>query len=62
MNSKVEKVKAGYSSLEYDERKEIREFIEEFEKKEYKEKRWINEDLKKSLGPISSAGCPCCGN
>ena len=61
MKEKVEQVKIAYSDLSWDERKEIRDFIENFEKKEYSEKRVINEQLRKSLGPINSGKCEWCG-
>ena len=61
MNEKLISVKIGYSDLDWDERKEIRDFIEEFERKEYSDKRELNEGLRKSLGPINSATCPVCG-
>jgi hypothetical protein len=61
MKEKVELVKIAYSDLSWEERKEIRDFIENFEKKEYSEKRVINEQLRKSLGPINSGKCDWCG-
>lgn len=61
MNHQVERVKLLYSELGIDERKEIREFIRKFEDVFYDEKKVIREDLKKSLGPLSSAKCECCG-
>lgn len=61
MNKKLISVKIAYSDLDLNERKEIRDFIEEFEKKEYSDKRSLNESLRKSLGPINSATCPVCG-
>ncbi len=61
MNKKVTSIKIAYSDLGSDERKEIRDFIEEFEKKEYSDRRILNESLRKSLGPINSATCPVCG-
>lgn len=61
MNDAVKKVKLGYSSLDRSEREEVRRFIKEFEDEDFSEKRSINEELRKSLGPINSAECPCCG-
>lgn len=54
-------MKIAYSDLSWEERKEIRDFIENFEKKEYSEKRIINEQLRKSLYPINSGKCDWCG-
>ncbi|MEB2774605.1 hypothetical protein SYJ56_04765 [Algoriphagus sp. D3-2-R+10] len=61
MKIDVDKVKLLYSELGIDERKEVREFIQEYEGKFYDEKKRLNEDLRKSLGPLSSAKCAYCG-
>lgn len=61
MKEKITKIKIAYSQLDWEERKEIRDFIEDFEKKEYSEKIDLNESLKRSLGPINSDVCPFCG-
>jgi hypothetical protein len=62
----LEKVKLGYMQLDSYDRGEVKKFIEEYEKKSADQK--INESKlfsdrvrNKSLGPTSSATCPCCG-
>lgn len=50
-----------YSNMDYDKRRAVREFIKEFEDKEYLEKRQINEELRKGLGPLMSGRCEYCG-
>ena len=47
--------------MDYYNRKAIRDFIKDYEDKEYKEKRGIEEGLNRSLGPTSDMKCPCCG-
>ena len=61
MNEKIERIKLIYSELGIEERKEIREFIREYEDVFYDDKKKMKEDLRKSLGPLSSAICPYCG-
>jgi hypothetical protein len=61
MKNETERVKLLYSELGIDERKEVRDFIKEYEEKYYDEKKRLNEDLRKSLGPVSSAKCAYCG-
>lgn len=61
MNKKKDLVKKGYTELDYDSRKEIREFITDFEKKDFSERKLIKESVQKSLGPTSNSPCPCCG-
>lgn len=60
MDKKVYYVIKGYSKLDYKERQQVREFIEDFEKKEYADREPLVESIQKSLGPTSSV-CPCCG-
>lgn len=60
MDKKVYYVIKGYSELTYGERTQVREFIEDFEKKEYGERKPLVEAIQKSLGPTSTI-CPCCG-
>lgn len=62
----IDKIKQGYASLEYSiERTEIKKFIDEFDKANEDTKKNLLENLSKitnkSLGPLSSSGCPCCG-
>jgi len=62
----LELVKSGYTALDDYDRGKIREFINDFEQKSDTLKKGINEAFNKSvrnkaLGPLSSAGCPCCG-
>ena len=61
MNEKVYKVIKGYSNLSYTERKEVREFIEKYEKEEFKEREPLVKALSESVGPIHQDTCPCCG-
>jgi hypothetical protein len=66
MGQELEKVKSGYAVLDDYDRQKVREFIQEFEAKSGFEKKAINERFgkeirNKSLGPTSSANCPCCG-
>ncbi len=65
MNKKLELIKQLYSDLSYDERSQIREFINDFEKKSYDEKTEIKKSIKESfnkyLGPTMSNSCPLCG-
>ncbi len=60
MDKKIYYVIKGYSELDYDGRKQVREFIENFEKGEYDDRKPLVESIQKSLGPTSSV-CPCCG-
>ncbi|HSZ25476.1 MAG TPA: hypothetical protein VK766_07160 [Cytophagaceae bacterium] len=62
----LEKVKSGYMQLDAYDRGEVRKFIEEFEKKpdvqKITESKSFSDRIKnRSLGPTSSATCPCCG-
>ena len=61
MNQKTYKVIKGYSELEYSERKEVRDFIEKYEQKEYGDKKPLIKSLSESVGPIDQNSCPCCG-
>jgi hypothetical protein len=61
MEELVKRLAKVYSELNYENRKAMRDFIDDFEKKEYSEKRDINESLKRSLGPLMSNVCPYCG-
>lgn len=61
MDEKVKRLARVYSELDWSERKAVREFIEDFERKEISGKRAINESLNKSLGPLMTNACPYCG-
>ena len=61
MVQKVYKVIKGYSELDYDQRKEVREYIAKYEETPPENRIVKLESLQKSLGPISSGTCPCCG-
>lgn len=61
MDEKAKRLLKVYSELDWDSRKEVRDFILDFEKKEYSEKREINESFKRSLGPMMTDTCPYCG-
>lgn len=61
MDDKIKRLLKVYSELDYDRRKAVREFITNFETKEYPEKKSISETLNKSLGPLMSNSCPYCG-
>lgn len=61
MDEKVKRLLKVYTELDYSQRKELREFIENYEKKEYKDKQAINESLNKSLGPLMTNVCSYCG-
>jgi len=61
MDKKTFLVIIGYSKLDYDSRKEVRNFIEKFEKEEYSDRKPLVESFSKSLGPTQSDTCPCCG-
>jgi len=60
MDKKTFYVIKGYSELDYDGRKEVREFIDNYEKKAGGERKPLVESIQRSLGPTSSI-CPCCG-
>jgi hypothetical protein len=61
MNEKSYKVVKGYSELDYSERKEVREFIEQYERKEFEDRKPLIRSLSESVGPIDQNCCPCCG-
>ena len=61
MDKKVYRVIKGYSELSYEQRKEVREQIKEFEEEEFSKRKYLIESLQKSLGPVSQDVCPCCG-
>ena len=61
MDKKVYQVIKGYSELEYSQRKEVREYIEKYEKEEFTRRKPLVESLGRSLGPVSQDTCPCCG-
>ena len=61
MDKNVYRVINGYSKLSYEQRKEVRGRIDEYEKAELDKRRPLMESLQKSLslGPISQEPCPC---
>ena len=61
MDEKVYRVIKGYSELSYEQRREVREQIEKFEREEFGKRKLLIESLQKSLGPINQDICPCCG-
>jgi len=61
MDEKVYRVIKGYSELSSEQRKEVREQIEKFEREEFGKRKFLIESLQKSLGPVSQDVCPCCG-
>jgi hypothetical protein len=61
MNEKIYKVVKGYSELEYSERKEVRDFIEQYERKGFEDRKPLIKSLSDSVGPIDQNSCPCCG-
>ncbi|WCM43608.1 hypothetical protein MG290_14780 (plasmid) [Flavobacterium sp. CBA20B-1] len=61
MDEKVKRLLKVYSELAPSERKEVRDFIDDFERKSFLEKRSANESLNKSLGPLLTNSCVCCG-
>jgi hypothetical protein len=60
MNEKVKKLFLIYAELDFEERKQVRELIQQFEGKSPPERRIFREGLSKSLGPTNSK-CPYCG-
>lgn len=61
MKKETVKVIKGYSELTYDERREVREFIEKYERKDYDDRKPEIRSLCESVGPLDSGACPCCG-
>lgn len=61
MEEKVKRLVKVYSELDWNSRKAVRDFIDDFEKKDIIEKGSINESLKRSLGPLMTNVCPYCG-
>jgi len=51
----------AFANLSYSEREEILKEFEQYMDMTFREKGLLNEKLLKSLGPISSFGCPFCG-
>lgn len=60
MNEKLKKLILLYAELDFEERKQVRELIQQFEGKSSLERRTFNEGLSKSLGPTNSR-CSYCG-
>ncbi len=61
MDEKVKRLLKVYSEFDYNQRKQVRDFIENYEKKDLQEKRSANESLNKSLGPLMTNTCAYCG-
>lgn len=61
MSNKLTGLKITYTKLTLSEKQEFKKFINEYEGKSEFEKGQVNENLRKSLGPINSAACPLCG-
>jgi len=62
MSIKSNRVKNGYSLLDDSERKEVLDFILDFEKSNTEKRKSLTESLKNIyLGPTSKDICPCCG-
>lgn len=61
MDEQVKRLMVVYSNMDYDKRKAVRDFIKDFEDKEIQQRRQINEELRKGLGPLMSGRCEYCG-
>ena len=62
MNTKTYKVIKGYSELSSEEeRKEVRELIDRYEKTGYWSRDTLIKGLSESVGPLDRDTCPCCG-
>jgi intein/homing endonuclease len=61
MNIKLTKLKIAYTELTEAEKEDLKTFIREYDGKYIFEKSLATESLKRSLGPIDSAECVCCG-
>ncbi|MDL5515075.1 hypothetical protein QSE00_24910 [Arenibacter sp. M-2] len=61
MSNKLTGLKIEYTKLTSSEKQELKKFINEFDGKSEFEKGQVNENLRKSLGPINSTACPVCG-
>lgn len=61
MSVKLTKLKISYVELTDSEKEELKSFIRDYDGKYTFEKAQANESLKRSLGPIDSAKCSCCG-
>jgi hypothetical protein len=65
MSLKSNKVKSGYSELDYLEREEVKKYIRDFDEGTFELKKLFSENLRtvvnKSGTQKSESGCPCCG-
>lgn len=61
MEKKTIKVIKGYSELTSSERKEVRDFIENYEREDFDKRKLNIKSLSESLGPLDTSTCPCCG-
>lgn len=56
------KLKTGYTQLSPLEKNDFKKFMDEYDKAtEEQKKRLLERQEFKSLGPLASSGCPCCG-
>jgi hypothetical protein len=60
-STEVKKIKRLIIQLDDTQRREIKTFLEDYERDTLEKRRSINEEFNKSLGPISSISCPYCG-
>ena len=60
-SDQVRRLKRAILQLSSNERDEIRKFLKEIDEDTLQEREKLNEDFNKSLGPVSSGGCPMCG-
>ncbi len=60
MNEKIKRALLVYMSMTENERLEFKRKLKEFDEKILTEKQRFNEDIRKSLGPLSGS-CPYCG-
>lgn len=61
MDEKIKRLLKVYTELDPTSRKKVRDFIKDFEEKEFLERESINESLNKSLGPVMIGTCSYCG-
>jgi len=61
MNERIKKVLGGYANLTTNERAEFKKAMIDFDGKGYLEQKGLSETFNKSLGPLDSNPCPCCG-
>lgn len=59
--NKVDRVKKVYLDLNSEEQELLKKFIKEYDRKPFNERTIIDDNLRKSLGPMLTTGCPYCG-